>query len=164
MNKKIAFYDIVIYLIICLPLFCASLIIGFNGLFTADLEWLKDNLIMVVIFAIGMVLPIAGMLFIRYCEIKNNSIYFHYFPLTTSWEKGANNIDINWNQNVFISEIKYVEIVKLTEEKKKTRVYYKHWRNKYLKINLKYGNSKYVYVGNYSKNQIAKIINIIKQT
>ena len=32
--------------------------------------------------------------------------------------------------------------------------------NKYLKINLKYGNPKYVYVGNYSKYQINKIIKL----
>ena len=48
----------------------------------------------------------------------------------------------------------------LTEEEKQTKVYYKHWFNKYLKINLKYGNPKYVYVGNYSNYQIKKIIKL----
>ena len=49
---------------------------------------------------------------------------------------------------------------KATEEEKQTKVYYKHWFNKYLKINLKYGNPKYVYVGNYSNCQIKKIIKL----
>lgn len=103
----------------------------------------------------------GGTLLFRYCEIKNNSVYFHYFPFTTSWERAANNIDILWNQNVFISEIETFEIVKLTKEEKQVRVYYKHWFNKYLKINLKYGNPKYIYVGNYSNGQIKKIIKIL---
>lgn len=60
-----------------------------------------------------------------------------------------------------ISEIKDIEIVKLTKEEKQAKVYYKHWFNKYLKINLKYGNQKYVYVGNYSIHQIEKIIEIL---
>ena len=55
MNKKIAFYDIVVYLIICVPLFCVSLIIGFNELFTSNLEWLKENILKVIIFAFGFV-------------------------------------------------------------------------------------------------------------
>ncbi|MCM1350593.1 MAG: hypothetical protein NC182_05260 [Prevotella sp.] len=62
----------------------------------------------------------------------------------------------------YISNANYqdIEIVKLTEEEKQTKVYYKHWFNKYLKINLKYGNPKYVYVGNYSNCQIKKIIKL----
>ena len=48
-----------------------------------------------------------------------------------------------------------------TKNEKQTKVYYKHWFNKYLKINLKYGNPKYVYVGNYSKYQINKIIKLV---
>lgn len=63
---------------------------------------------------------------------------------------------------MIISEIKNIEIVRLSEEDKQTKVYYKHWFNKYLKINLKYGNPKYVYVGNYSNYQINKLIKIIK--
>jgi hypothetical protein len=107
-------------------------------------------------------IPICGTMFFRHCVVNNNSIHFHYFPFTKSWNKAANNIDCRWNQNVFISEIKDIEIVKLTEEEKQTKVYYKHWFNKYLKINLKYGNPKYVYVGNYSNHQIQKIIKLVE--
>ena len=59
---------------------------------------------------------------------------------------------------LFISEVESVSIVKLSKEELNTKVFYKHWFNKYLKINLKYGNPKYVYVGNYSNCQIRKII------
>ena len=63
-----------------------------------------------------------------------------------------------------ISEIKDIEIVKLTEEEKETKIYYKHWFNKYLKINLKHGKSKYVYIGNYANFQIKKIISLLTPT
>ena len=165
MNKKFAFFDIVVYGTVCLPLFGISLIIGFNGLFSADLSWLKENVILVVIYAFCLALPMGGILFLRYYEINNNDfVYFHYFPFATSWEKAANNIDVRWNQNVFISEIKDVEIIKLTYEEQQTKVFYKHWFNKYLKINLKNGNPKYVYVGNYSNYQIQEIIKTINTT
>ena len=62
---------------------------------------------------------------------------------------------------ILISEIENIEIVKITDEERKTKVYYKHWFNKYLLINLKNGDSKYVYVGNYSNNQIKKIIKLM---
>ena len=128
-----------------------------------DFEWLLKHWYLVALCSLGIILFIAGRLLFRSIEISSESIYFNYFPYTTSWKKAANNIDIRWNQNVFISEIKDIEIVKLTKEEKRTKVYYKHWFNKYLKINLKYGNPKYVYVGNYSNYQINKLIRFVKQ-
>ncbi len=144
--------------IICGPLMICSILIFLFGKLH-DLEWILKYWYLVILFAVGIMLPIGCSLMIRYISINNkNSIYFHYFPFTTSREKAVNNIDARWNQDVLISEIKDIEIVRLTEEEKRTMVYYKHWFNKYLKINLKYGNPKYVYVGNYSNYQIKKII------
>ena len=102
---------------------------------------------LVALCSLGIILFIVGRLLFRFIEISSESIYFIYFPYG-SWEKAAGNIDAFWNQN---------------EEEKRTKVYYKHWFNKYLKINLKYGNPKYVYVGNYSKYQINKLIRFVKQ-
>ena len=73
----------------------------------------------------------------------------------------SHNIDANWNQKIILSEIKDIEKVKLTKEEKRTKVFYKHWFNKYLKINLISGSTKYVYVGNYTNSQIQKIINLM---
>ena len=161
MRKRIiAFYDVLFYAIICGPLIIISIVL-FSLLVTKGTsEWVYKNWYFLVTFAISFMLSIGGAILLRYCIIDNNSMYFHYFPFTTSWEKAANNIDGRWNQEVFISEIKDVEIVILTEEEKQTKIYYKHWFNKYLKINLKYGNPKYIYVGNYSNYQIRKIINL----
>ena len=107
--------------------------------------------------------PIGGAMMFRYCVTNNDSIHFYYFPFTKSWKNATNNIDVRWNQNAVISEIKDIEIVKLTEAEKQTKVYYKHWFNKYLKFNLKNGNSKYVYIGNYSNYQIKKIIKLVSK-
>ena len=162
MRKKIiAFYDVLLLAVICGPLMICSISIFVFGKLH-DLEWTLKYWYLVILFAIGIMLPIGCSLMIRYVSMNDkNSIYFHYFPFTTSWKKAANNIDVKWNQNVFISEIKDIEIVKLTEEEKQTKVYYKHWFNKYLKINLKYGGVKYVYVGHFSNFQINKIIRLV---
>ena len=161
MRKRItAFYDLLFYAIICGPLIVVSILLLSLLVTKGTSEWIYKNWYLLVTFAVSFMLSIAGVSLFRYCIFKNNTIYFHYFPFTTSWEKAANNIDARWNQNVLISEIKDIEIVKLTAEDKQTKVYYKHLFNKYLKINLKYGNPKYVYVGNYSNYQIKKIIKL----
>ncbi len=161
MRKRIiAFYDVLLFAIICSPMIVTAIILLFM-LVTKGTVY--ANWYLVLIFAITLMVPIGGSMMFRYCVINNNSIHFHYFPFTTSWKKASDNIDIRWNQDVVISEIKDIEIVKLTEEEKQTKVYYKHWFNKYLKINLKYGNPKYVYVCNYSNYQIKKIIKSISK-
>ena len=163
MSKKIlAFYDLLIYVLICGPLFvCSALIFLFGDL--NDLNWTLTHFHLVVLFAIGIVFPFIGTIFLRYLKIGNGSVHFHYaiFIRTLDWRKVNDNIDVRWNTNMFLSEIKDVEVVKLTEEEKAEKVFYKHWFNKYLKVDFYYGNPKYVYVGNYSSFQIKKIIKLL---
>ena len=161
MRKRIiAFYDVLLFAIICSPMMVTSAMLLFTLLTKGTSEWIYENWYWVVIFAISFMIPLGGTMMFRYCIVNHDSIHFHYFTFAENWKNAANNIDIRWNQDVFISEIKEIEIVRLTEEEKQTKVYYKHWFNKYLKIDLKYGNSKYVYVGNYSNYQIKKIIKL----
>ena len=162
MRKRIiAFYDVLLFAIICSPIIVIAIILLFMLVTKGTSEWIYENWYIVLIFAITFSVPIGGTIMFRYCVINNNSVHFHYFTFTKSWKNATSNIDIRWNQDVVISEIKDIEIVKLTKEEKQTKVYCKHWFNKYLKINLKYGNSKYVYVGNYSDYQIMKIIKLM---
>ena len=156
----IAFYDVLLFAIICSPMIVIAVILLFMLVTKGTSEWIFRNWFLVLTFAITFMVPIGGTIMFRYCVFNNNSIHFHYFTFTKSWKNATNNIDIRWNQDVIISEIKNIEIVRLTEEDKQTKVYYKHWFNKYLKINLKYGNPKYVYVGNYSNYQIKKIMKL----
>ena len=161
-KRTIAFYDLLIYAIISGPLIiCAVLILIFGKI--NDLEWTIQNWYLVLLLAIGIIFPIGGSFFVRYyIMINDRTIYFYYMPFKKSIIESANNIDIRWNQNVYISEVKNVEIVRLTEEEKRTKVFHKHCINKYLKINLKNGNPKYVYIGNYAQCQIKKIIKILE--
>lgn len=162
MRKRImAFYDVLLFAIICSPMIFIAVILLFMLVTKGTSERIYENLYLVLVFAITFMVPIGGTMMLRYCVVNNNSAHFHYFTFTKSWKNATNNIDIRWNQDVVISEIKDIEIVKLTEEEKQSKVYYKHRFNKYLKINLNYGNPKYVYVGNYSSHQIEKIIEIL---
>ena len=162
MRKRImAFYDVLLFAIICSPMIFIAVILLFMLVTKGTSERIYENLYLVLVFAITFMVPIGGTMMLMYCVINNDSAHFHYFTFTKSWKNATNNIDIRWNQDVMISEIKDIEIVKLTKEEKQAKVYYKHWFNKYLKINLKYGNQKYVYVGNYSIHQIEKIIEIL---
>lgn len=162
MRKRImAFYDVLLFAIICSPMIFIAVILLFMLVTKGTSERIYENLYLVLVFAITFMVPIGGTMMLMYCVINNDSAHFHYFTFTKSWKNATNNIDIRWNQDVVISEIKDIEIVKLTEEEKQSKVYYKHRFNKYLKINLKYGNQKYVYVGNYSIHQIEKIIEIL---
>lgn len=163
MKKKIiAFYDLLLYAITCSPLIVMSVILLFMLVTKGTNDWIILNWHLVVLFAIGVAVPCGGVLLFRYVVIHNEeSAHFHYFPFTTSWEKASKNIDVLWNQNIFISEVSSVEIIRLTAEEKKTKVFYKHWFNKYLKISLIGGKAKYVYVGNYSSSQVKKIIKLL---
>ena len=162
MRKRIiAFYDVLLFAIICSPMIVTAVILLYMLVTKGTSEWIDENWYLVLIFAITFMIPIGGTMMFRYCVINNNSVHFHYFTFAESWGNAANNIDSRWNQDVVISEIKDIEIIKLTEEEKQTKVYYKHWFNKYLKINLKCGNPKYVYIGNYSNYQIKQIIKLM---
>ena len=164
MRKRIiAFYDVLLFAIICSPMIVTAVILLFMLVTKGTSEWIYKNWYLVLIFAITFMVPIGGTLMFRYCVINNNSMHFHYFTFAKSWKNATNNIDARWNHYVVFSEIKDIEIVRMTEEEKQTLVYYKHWFNKYLKINLKYGNPKYIYVGNYSNYQIKKIIKLISK-
>ena len=162
MKKKIfAFYDILVYIIICGPLIVASIYWWHLIAFRQSSSWLYENLHIVILFSVSITVSAISIIFFRHCDIENDFVFFTYF-FHLNIKKATDNIDCKWNQMLCISEVKDVEIVKLTEEEKKVKVFYRHWFNKYLKINMKYGNPKYVYVGNYANFQIKKIIKILQ--
>lgn len=167
MKRIIAFYDLLIYLVICVPLAIIALYLFFYMfIFNYSGEWIDKNTHIIILFAFSAIAPPVGITFMRWYRVAYNHVYFTYPLLSKDWEKAANNIDVGWNQMIRISDVKDVEIVKLTKEEKQTKVFYKHWFNKYLKINLNYidprfGNAKYVYVASYSKRQIERIIDIL---
>lgn len=68
---------------------------------------------------------------------------------------------ILYNSEINIDDVEKGEKITLTKEEQSKYIGYKHIFKKYLKFHLKYGNPKYVYVGNYSNYQINKIIKLI---
>ena len=163
LKRIIAFYDVLLYALLCSPLIVNSIILLIKLVALGTHKWIYENWYLVIAFAISFVLPIAGTMLFRYCLVKDNFMHFHYFPFALTWEKANNNIDVRWNQDIYVSEVKDIKIVKLTQDEKETKVFYRHWFNKYLKITLHYGKEKYVYVGNYSNHQIKKIIKILTE-
>ena len=123
-------------------------------------EWIREHWGLVIAFAVSVMVPIVGVYMIDTCDIENDEVRFYHMPLTKGWEKAVNNIDARWNHRFLISEVAAIEIVKLTKEEKLAKVYYRHWFNRYLKITLKYGAVKYIYVGNYAGLQIRKMMEL----
>ena len=68
-----------------------------------------------------------------------------------------NDRDLHSNWIIYPSEIESIEIVNLSNEEIRKYTSAKFLFSKYLKINLKYGHCKYVYVSHYSNSQIRKI-------
>ena len=107
-----------LYILICGPLILFSIAIWTIGRFNG-LAWSFEHWYFILLMGIGVALPLGMLILVRYIIIEHGeAIRFYYFPFTTNWDKAANNIDVNYNQNVFISEVKDVEIVKLTKEEK----------------------------------------------
>ena len=126
----IAFYDVLLYSIVCSLSIMVSLYILFSRNCFSDFDSMIKNWYLVLSFAFCIDIPVGVVPMLRYFKIINNeSVYFHYFPFTTNWTKAANNIDIRWNQEVFVSEIESVEVLKLSKATN-DNVFYDHWRNK----------------------------------
>jgi tetratricopeptide (TPR) repeat protein len=72
-----------------------------------------------------------------------------------------NDKDLHFNWIIYPSEIESVEVVELSKEEKRKYTSAKFLFSKYLKITMKYGHTKYVYVSHYSDDQIKNIIQML---
>ena len=100
MKKTIvAFYDVVIYLLISAPLAFLSLFL-FLTTHLANEEWY-----IVVLFAFGVAIPASTRFLIRYFQIDNNYIYFHHTN-RQCFKKAYQNIDAKWNNEMYNLKLK----------------------------------------------------------
>lgn len=155
-QRVYSFFDVFIYIIFCLLMIIMATWITII---------ISKNYSLFKIIAINvcfMIIIVTLFFFCRFYDISDDNIYFYYNRVTSHWTKRYDNVDMNWNQKTFINEIQSVEIVKLSKEEKNTKIFYKHLFNKYLKISCRYKEPKYVYIGNYSKNQIKNLISILE--
>lgn len=164
MYRKYAFHDVLSYVLF----YAVSMVVAvwsfsyltFINYHLGTVTDLLERWYVIVAFTCSTILPSFTRMFIRCYTVDAHDISFYYFPTAFSWEKALNNIDARWNDQAHRSEVVNVEVVKLTREELKTKVFYKHLFNKYLKINLNNGESKYAYVGCYSNAQIEELCRI----
>ena len=182
MKKKIiALYDVILYLLLCvIPMLALLGIVIYKaissygtdwslqfGIKIKDITWIAKYWPLLILLVIELVVaPIAAKDTIKWFVIDadKNIARFHYPYFTKlSWKKINHNIDYDWNLQFFPTEIKTIELVKLTKDEKKKLVATKFLINKYFKITLKSSDAKYIYCGTYSKQQIEHIIQQLKK-
>lgn len=158
MKKRfIAFYDALCFSIIAGIMWTGAIIILINGQF-GNSEWIKQNFHLAVLFAICIAVPVTIMLSLQKITIDLSCDKVEIFYLVND---NKNERDYNSNWNIYPSEIESIEVVKLSKEDKRKYTSARFLFSKYLKVNLKFGHSKYVYISHYSNYQINKIIKIL---
>lgn len=136
----------------------------------AIILFLKYNseIILVIIAYTCVVLIVLALIKLvsipNHIIINDNKIKVYDFPLfATNKFYNKNRSLISYNSEIEIKDIEKIELVTLTKKEQNNYIGYKHLQKKYLKIFLKYGNPKFVYVGSYSKNQIKQIIKLLQK-
>ena len=126
----------------------------------------NSEIILVAVAYLCIVFIVAALMklfsFPSHIIIRDNKVKVFDFPLfaTNKFYMKKRSL-ISYNSDIDINDIEKAELITLTRQEQNNYIGYKHLLRKYLKVNLKYGNPKYVYVGNYSNYQIKKIIKLL---
>lgn len=165
MKKKIyAFYDVLVYSAINVPLIILGLWIHFTYSNRFRYMMFKDIWYLFVIMGLCTAIPMISLMCVKRCEIdiSEKHAHFHYLPLRMNDIEKISNGKDKWNRDVCLSEIVRIEIVRLSKEEISHYTDLKYAAsNKYLKVDLKDGKTKHIYVGTYTKYQIDKIIKML---
>ena len=156
-KRYIAFYDALCFAIVAGIMWTTAIIIFITG-HLGDFEWCVQNWYLVVVFAICVAVPVTIMLSLQKITIDLSLDKVSLFYVV-NYRKNSRDLHSNWI--IYPSEIESIEIVKLSKEEKRQYTSARFLFSKYLKVNLKFGHSKYVYVSHYSNYQIQKIIQIL---
>jgi hypothetical protein len=158
MEKRfIAFYDALCFSIIAVIMWTTAMVIFITG-HMGDFDWCVQNWYLVVTFAICIAVPVTIMLCLQKITIDLSCDMVELFYLVND---NKNERDYNSNWNIYPSEIESIEVVKLSKEEKRRYTSARFLFSKYLKVNMKFGHCKYVYVSHYSNHQIKKIIKML---
>lgn len=151
--KITAFWDMLIGAIVCSILFTVAIYIFI--VVKGDKGWNDISWYYALICAICVAVPVTIMLTLQRITIDLSCDKVELVYLVND---NKNDRDYNSNWNIYPSEIESIEIVKLSKEEKRKYTSARFLFSKYLKVNLKFGHSKYIYVSHYSNYQIKKII------
>ncbi|MGM9899284.1 MAG: hypothetical protein ACI32E_01735 [Bacilli bacterium] len=158
MKKRfIAFYDALCFSIIAGIMWTTAIVIFITG-HMGDFDWCVQNWYLVVTYAICIAVPVTVMLSMQKMTIDLSYDKVSLFYLV-NYKKNDRDLHSNWI--IYPSEIESIEIVKLSTEEKRKYTSARFLFSKYLKVNLKYGHIKYIYVSHYSNYQIKKIIQML---
>ena len=156
-RRFIAFYDVLFFSVVAGVMWTIAIMILINGQFR-DFDWRVEKWYLILTFAICVAVPVTIMLSLQtiYIDLSCDKVSLFYL---VNFEKNDKDLHSNWI--IYPSQIESISIVKLSNEEKKKYTSARFVFNKYLKINLKYGHCKYVYVSHYSNWQIKKIIQML---
>ena len=149
----LALYDVLFVSILSACMYTVALwIMTWGPLGDLDWHW-------VIVFSVCLAVPTGGIIFgIHKCTIdlvcdKVELVY------PVSHNRNARDLLSNWV--IYPSEIEKVTIVKLGKEERRRYTSAKFLFSKYLKIEMRYGHTKYVYVSHYASFQINQIIHML---
>lgn len=158
MQKRtiIAFWDLFVCIVISAMVIALSgyifvIIKGEKG--WNDIEWYYTALC-----ALGIAIPFTLTFILQRITIDLNCDKVELFYLV-DWRKNSLDLDSNWI--IYPSEIQKISAVKLNKEEKRRYTSARFLFSKYLKIEMKFGQVKYVYISHYSSAQIEKIIELL---
>ena len=157
-RRILAFWDMLICSIISAVLISVALciIVVIKG----DTPWYSVPLHYVLIASTCIAVSVTFMLCMQRVVIDLSCDKVDWFYLVNH---DTNSKDLLSNWVIYPSEIEKVTVVKLSKEEKRRYTSAKFLFSKYLKIEMKFGHTKYVYVSHYSDRQIREIIKLLTQ-
>ena len=153
----VAFYDALCFSLVAGIMWTIAIVIFITG-HLGDFDWRVQNWYLVVVFAICIAVPVTVMLSLQKMSIDLLRDKVSLFYLV-NYRKNDRDLHTNWI--IYPSEITSIEVVKLSKEEKRKYTSARFIFSKYLKVNFKFGHSKFVYVSHYSNYQIKKIIKML---
>ena len=148
-----AFYDVLFVSLISACMYTVSLWIMSRGP-VGDLHWYW-----VIICAVCIAVPTGCIVFgILKCTID---LVCDWVELVYLVRHNVNSRDLLSNWVIYPSEIEKVTVVRLSKEEKRRYTSARFLFSQYLKIEMKFGHVKYVYVSHYSNYQITQIIKLL---
>lgn len=154
-----AFYDILFSSILSAIMFTIYALIFVYGDFNSG-EWLISHWYLMLIQGICFATPITIIATMQRITIDLNTNKFEAFYLVNILKNGKD-LDCNWF--LYPSEVENVETVRLSKDEKRKHTSANFMFNKYLKVTLKYGYTKYIYISHYSNSQRIQIIGMLKR-
>ena len=156
-RKIIAFYDAVFFAVISSIMLTIVITILMSGKLENSVP-INQKWYCAVIFAFCISFTFCLLFFIQNITIDLNcdKVNIHYLV-----NYARNDKDLHSNWIIYPSEIEKVSVVKLTKEEKRKYTSAKFLFSKYLKVEMKHGHIKYLYVSHYSNYQIKKIIKML---